>query len=61
MNLVELQNYALERAKRFRLGDKIASVATPIARHFSLKCIDPNTHELKPDSRCNKLRNKLNS
>jgi hypothetical protein len=42
------------------LGDAIASVATPIARILKLKCIDPETKQLRPDSDCARRKNKLN-
>ncbi len=43
------------------LGDKIAAVATPIARALNLDCIDPETNQLRPESRCNKDRQDLNA
>jgi hypothetical protein len=43
------------------LGDKIASVATPIARALRLPCIDPVTQQLRSDSDCNKMRMNLNA
>lgn len=43
------------------LGDKIASVATPIARALKLPCIDPVTNELRPESGCAKMRQNLNN
>ncbi len=43
------------------LGDKIASVATPIARALKLDCIDPETKQLRPESGCAKMRNNLNA
>lgn len=43
-----------------RLGDAIASVATPIARALKLGCIDKETKQLKPESRCQKWKDKLN-
>jgi hypothetical protein len=42
------------------LGDKIASVATPIARALQLPCVDPVTQELRPESKCSKRRAMLN-
>jgi hypothetical protein len=42
-------------------GDKIASVATPIARALGMDCIDPITNQLRPESGCNKMRQNLNA
>lgn len=42
------------------LGDKIAEIATPIARALKLPCIDKNTGKLKPDSGCQKRIDYLN-
>ncbi len=42
------------------LGDKIARVATPIARVLNLPCIDPVTNELRPESTCAKTKQALN-
>ncbi len=43
-----------------QLGDKISSVATPIARALNLDCIDPRTNDLRPESPCAKRRAALN-
>ena len=43
-----------------KLGDAIASVATPIARALKLDCIDQETNELKPESPCAKAKRALN-
>lgn len=43
------------------LGDKIASVATPVARTLKLPCIDPTTNELRPESPCARAKANLNS
>jgi len=43
-----------------KLGDAISTVATPIARALNLPCIDPETNQLRPESRCNKARLALN-
>jgi len=43
-----------------KLGDAIASVATPIARTIEMPCIDPATNQLRPESRCNKWIGRLN-
>ena len=43
-----------------KLGDTIALAATPIARALELPCIDPETQQLRPESRCNKQRLWLN-
>ena len=43
------------------IGDKIASIATPIARSLKLPCIDPQTNELRPESGCAKMRHNLNN
>ncbi len=43
------------------LGDKIASVATPIARALKMPCIDPVTKQLRPESGCAKMRDNLNA
>ncbi len=42
------------------IGDKIAAVATPIARLLNLSCIDPQTNQLKPESTCSKVKQDLN-
>lgn len=42
------------------VGDKIASMATPIARALRLPCIDPETRELRPESGCAQRREMLN-
>ncbi len=43
------------------LGDKIAQVATPIARALKMPCIDPETNQLRPESGCAKMRDNLNA
>ncbi len=43
------------------LGNKIASVATPIARALKFDCIDPETNQLRPESGCAKMRANLNA
>ncbi len=43
------------------LGDKMAAVATPIARALRVDCIDPETQQLRPESGCAKMRHNLNS
>jgi hypothetical protein len=43
------------------LGDKIALVATPIARVLKMPCIDPKTGKLKPTSGCAKMKARLNA
>jgi len=43
-----------------KLGDAISTVATPIARALNLPCIDPETNQLRPESRCNKARIAMN-
>jgi len=43
-----------------KLGDAISTIATPIARALNLPCIDPETNQLRPESRCNKTRLALN-
>ncbi len=43
------------------LGDKIASVATPIARVLKMPCIDHETRQLRPESGCAKMRDNLNN
>lgn len=53
---------AIEDEKRpFGLGDAIASIATPIARVLKLNCIDKETKQLKPESRCQKWKDGLNN
>jgi hypothetical protein len=42
------------------LGDKVAALATPIARTLHLPCIDPATGDLRPDSQCAKRKAWLN-
>jgi hypothetical protein len=42
------------------LGDKIAAIVTPIARAAGMDCIDPETNQLRPESRCNKAKQALN-
>ena len=44
-----------------KIGDKIASVATPIARALGMGCIDPQTNQLRPESGCAKMRDNLNA
>ncbi len=44
-----------------KLGDAIATVATPIARALKMDCIDPATQQLRPESGCSKMRNNLNA
>jgi len=46
--------------KEKRWGDVIASGATPVARAFRMSCIDPATKQLRPESKCNKVRQDLN-
>ena len=42
------------------LGDLVAAVATPIARALRMKCIDPETKQLRPESGCAKRKAALN-
>lgn len=42
------------------LGDAVAMVATPIARATGMRCIDPQTQELRPESRCARWKKLLN-
>jgi hypothetical protein len=44
-----------------KLGDAVASIATPIARSLQLPCIDPQTQQLRPDSPCAKRQEALNN
>jgi len=46
--------------ERTALGDKIAAIATPIARALKMPCIDPETKTLRPDSGCAKMKARLN-
>jgi hypothetical protein len=43
-----------------KLGDAIATVATPIARALNMPCIDPVTNQLRPESTCAKTKQALN-
>lgn len=43
------------------LGDLVSKVATPLARALRLPCIDPETHNLRPESGCAKRRDALNA
>lgn len=43
-----------------KLGDAISTVATPIARAIHSDCIDPDTKQLRPESRCAKAKQSLN-
>jgi len=43
-----------------KLGNAIASVATPIARALHMPCIDPVTQQLRPESGCSKRKEMLN-
>jgi len=43
-----------------KTGDAIASIATPIARRFSMDCIDPATQQLRPESNCAKMQQDFN-
>ncbi len=42
------------------LGDRIAKIATPIAKVLKSNCIDQITGQLKPESGCGKRRQMLN-
>lgn len=42
------------------LGDMIAIIATPIARVFRLKCVNKKTGRLRPGSRCDRRKLRLN-
>ena len=42
------------------LGDRIAAVATPIARAFGMNCVDRTTRQLKPESACARAKKRLN-
>jgi hypothetical protein len=44
----------------WRLGDLVASIATPIARALKLPCIDPATNDLRPESGCAKRKAWMN-
>lgn len=44
-----------------RMGDKIAAIATPIALALGSGCIDPETKQLKKDSGCQKMKERLNA
>jgi hypothetical protein len=44
-----------------QIGDMLATVATPIARYLELPCVDPETQQLRPESRCNQWRQGLNA
>lgn len=50
-----------EDTNKIGLGDKIASVTTPIARALGSGCIDKETKQLKPDSGCGKMKTRLNA
>jgi hypothetical protein len=41
------------------LGDKIALIATPIARALGSDCIDKTTGQLKPTSGCGKMKGRV--
>jgi hypothetical protein len=43
-----------------KLGDAVAAVATPIAKALHLPCIDPETKQLRPQSRCGQTKQALN-
>ncbi len=43
-----------------KLGDAIATIATPIARTFNIPCIDPQTNNLRSDSGCAKRTDAIN-
>lgn len=47
--------------KRIGLGDIVSVVAIPIAKKLKLSCFDNQTNKLKPDSACNKRKEKLNA
>ena len=49
-----------QRIVRAGLGDKIAKIATPIARALKLPCVDPKTGQLLPETKCAKRRDALN-
>ncbi len=44
-----------------KVGDAIATIATPVARVLKMDCIDPETQQLRPESGCAKMRNNLNA
>jgi hypothetical protein len=56
----EVEMRRVRRPERAGLGDKVAAVATPIARALGLPCIDPQTKDLRPESGCAKRKAKLN-
>src|SRR5215813_9744901 len=43
-----------------KLGDAVASIATPIARALNLPCVDPLTGQLNPESECAKRKAAMN-
>jgi hypothetical protein len=45
---------------RAGLGDRVARIATPIARALNLPCVDPATDDLRPESSCAKRKAWLN-
>lgn len=49
-----------ESPKGIQLGNIVAAGATPIAKILKLNCIDKDTKQLKPESRCQKWKDKLN-
>jgi hypothetical protein len=44
-----------------KIGTAISHVATPIARALNMPCIDPVTHNLRPDSTCAKVAGHLDA
>lgn len=55
-----LPNWAKGVCSAIKLGDKVATVATPVARVLGLSCIDKETKQLRLDSRCAKKKRLLN-
>lgn len=55
-----LPSWARRVCATVRLGDKVAVVATPVARVIRAKCIDPETKQLRPDSKCAGRKRRLN-
>jgi hypothetical protein len=43
------------------LGHKIAAIATPIARFLKMPCVNQATKQLKPESGCAKMKDRLNA
>jgi len=47
-------------ANEWKIGDMVAAIATPIARAIGHPCVDKETRQLKPNSKCAERKARLN-